>query len=233
MDRELLKGYLERGLSLIEIGTLENRDPSTVGYWVKKHGLAANGRAKYAPLGGLAREQLEPLVEAGATLQETADALDRSVSTVRHWLSKHRLTTRNGVGKRGQFDRAALDALVEAGNRTVVGTCDLHGETEFAIVGSRRRLRCKLCRSLAVATRRRKVKEMLVEEAGGRCRLCGYDRYVGALHFHHLDPHEKEFGLAQNGLTPGIDILRAEARKCALLCANCHAEVEAGVAHLT
>ena len=39
-----------------------------------------------------------------------------------------------------------------------------------------------------VAAYRRRVKEILVEEAGGRCPLCGYDIYTGALQFHHLDP---------------------------------------------
>jgi hypothetical protein len=32
------------------------------------------------------------------------------------------------------------------------------------------------------------MKEMLVAELGGKCQKCGYDRYVGALQFHHLDP---------------------------------------------
>jgi IS30 family transposase len=53
MDRELLERYLKQGLSLPQIGALIGRDPSTVGYWVQKHGLVANGRAKYAPRGGL------------------------------------------------------------------------------------------------------------------------------------------------------------------------------------
>ena len=76
--------------------------------------------------------------------------------------------------------------------------------------------------------RRRRVKEILVEEAGGCCRLCGYDRCVAALEFHHLDPAAKEFGVAQNGMARSIERLRAEVRKCLLLCSNCHAEVESG-----
>jgi hypothetical protein len=39
------------------------------------------------------------------------------------------------------------------------------------------------------------VKEILVAEAGGSCLICGYDRYAGALQFHHLDPATKSFGL--------------------------------------
>lgn len=34
------------------------------------------------------------------------------------------------------------------------------------------------------------------------------------------------------GLTKSLESLREEARKCVLLCANCHSEVEWGVATL-
>lgn len=89
--------------------------------------------------------------------------------------------------------------------------------------------RCKRCRLEAVSRRRRKVKQMLVSEAGGRCVLCGYDRCVSALHFHHIDPRSKKFHLSMQGVARSIAAARAEMAKCALLCANCHAEVEAGL----
>jgi hypothetical protein len=49
-----------------------------------------------------------------------------------------------------------------------------------------------------------------------------------ALHFHHLDPAEKRLELNARGVALSLDTLRAEARKCVLLCSNCHAEVEEG-----
>jgi hypothetical protein len=73
------------------------------------------------------------------------------------------------------------------------------------------------------------MKVILVAEAGGGCRLCGYSRSLAALHFHHLDPGEKLFGLGREGVTRSLTVMREEARKCILLCANCHAEVEAGI----
>jgi len=75
MDKGRLERYLGQGLSLGQIGALVNRDPSTVGYWVNKHGLVANGRAKHAPRGGLKREQLEPLIEKRLSLGEIAETL--------------------------------------------------------------------------------------------------------------------------------------------------------------
>jgi hypothetical protein len=67
-----------------------------------------------------------------------------------------------------------------------------------------------------------------VTEAGGSCALCGYHRYVGALHFHHVDPSTKAFVLG-GGATRSLERTRQEAAKCVLLCSNCHAEVEAGL----
>ena len=69
---------------------------------------------------------------------------------------------------------------------------------------------------------------MLVAEAGGRCAICGYDRCVWNLHFHHVDPDAKSFAMTM-GSGKSIAAYRAEALKCVLLCANCHGEVEFGV----
>jgi hypothetical protein len=55
---------------------------------------------------------------------------------------------------------------------------------------------------------------------------------VGALHFHHLDPAAKQFGISGRGFTRSLAKMRDEAAKCVLLCSNCHAEVEAGIASL-
>ena len=76
VDKSQLERYLVDGMSLPQIGALVGRDASTVGYWVAKYDLVANGRKRYAPRGGLQRAQLEPLVARGATLQEMASELD-------------------------------------------------------------------------------------------------------------------------------------------------------------
>jgi hypothetical protein len=73
------------------------------------------------------------------------------------------------------------------------------------------------------------VKQILVEEAGGACALCGYDRHVGALQLHHIDRSTKRFSMSLRGVARSLERSQAEAAKCVLLCSNCHAEVEAGV----
>jgi hypothetical protein len=62
--------------------------------------------------------------------------------------------------------------------------------------------------------------------------ICGYERCHAALAFHHLDGSDKRMTISAQGMGVAIETLRAEARKCVLLCHNCHAEVEHGAAAL-
>ena len=105
--------------------------------------------------------------------------------------------------------------------------CEKHGATKFYI---RREggFRCAKCSAEAVSRRRRAIKRQLVEEAGGSCRICGFDEHPAALQFHHRDPAAKEFPVANEGRTISLIRMQAEAEKCVLLCANCHALVEVG-----
>lgn len=80
----------------------------------------------------------------------------------------------------------------------------------------------------AVRRRRQKVRSMALELAGGKCRLCGYDRCLDALEFHHRDSDGKDFSVSNRGYTRSWSRVEAEIAKCLLLCANCHREVRAG-----
>jgi len=84
----------------------------------------------------------------------------------------------------------------------------------------------------AVAKRRRKIKELSIEYKGGKCQLCGYTKYQGALDLHHIDPNTKLFGIGDKGYTRSWERVRAELDKCVLVCANCHRELEAGITQL-
>jgi transposase len=222
MEKAHLQGFLAEGMSLEQIGRRVGKHPSTVGYWIKRHGLTATGAARHSPRGGLRRDELELLVEEGFSQPEMAARLDVSVTTVGYWLRRYGLQT---------LRTRVQELPLEQRPRYVTRRCSRHGMSRFCR-SSAGHYRCVQCRADRVAQRRRKVKEILVEEAGGGCVICGYQRYLGALQFHHLDPMSKRFGIAYGGVARGIAHQRAEARKCILLCANCHAEVEAGVASL-
>lgn len=166
------------------------------------------------------RGELEQLVAAGLSIRLIAAELEVAPATIRKWLSRFGLETeRSARTRQGRAARAS-------GRRMVELTCRHHGTTEFLLEG-RGAFRCLRCRQQAVTRRRRRVKEILVREAGGACQRCGYSRCIAALHFHHVDPASKQFSIAAEGATRSIRAARAEAAKCVLLCGNCHAEVEA------
>ncbi|MGN6276902.1 MAG: helix-turn-helix domain-containing protein [Solirubrobacterales bacterium] len=217
MEKEFLEECLAEGMSLEAIGEQVGKHESTVSYWLKKHGLEAVQAEKHSAKGAPTKEEMEQLLAAGLSLREVAHRLDRSLATVRHWMKRYELKP-NPRRRRGN----------ENGPRETISRCKHHGETSFVREG-RGYYRCKRCRIERVSQRRRQIKRKLVEEAGGKCLICGYDRCQQVLQFHHLDPTTKEFHLGQNGVTRSLARSRVEARKCILLCANCHGEVEAGI----
>jgi len=70
---------------------------------------------------------------------------------------------------------------------------------------------------------RKKLKIKCVQYKGGKCQLCGYDKCMRALTFHHIDPTQKEFGISSR--LRKWEIIKEELDKCQLLCQNCHCEV--------
>jgi transposase len=221
MEREWLERELAAGRSIEAIAREVRRDPSTVAYWVNKHGLTS----QHAARGGVERERLEELLAAGLPIRAMAERLGMSYTTVRHWLRRYGLVTPRAA------KLASTKPARDAGLYEAVADCPIHGLTRHV-----RRwdsgLRCQACRNAALSARRRRIKELLVQEFGGACAICGYDRCASALHFHHVDPSSKHFAVSLHASALSLAKLRAEAQKCVLLCARCHAEVENGVTPL-
>ena len=63
---------------------------------------------------------------------------------------------------------------------------------------------------------------------GNKCQICGYNKSIAALEFHHLNPKEKEYQLS-SGNCRSIQEDLEEAKKCILVCSNCHKEIHAGL----
>jgi hypothetical protein len=169
--------------------------------------------------------RLRELVAGGASVAAIAAELG-----VTRYAAKRALAASGLQTSRARTLDAARRARTD-GTKRIERRCQRHGRVAFAR-DARGTYRCTRCSADAVSRRRRRVKATLVREAGGRCVLCGYDRCIAALGFHHLDPNEKSFGLAAGGLARSLSKSREEVAKCALLCSNCHAEVEAGIQSL-
>ena len=74
--------------------------------------------------------------------------------------------------------------------------------------------------------KRHEVKKQCIEYKGGRCDKCGYDKSLGALEFHHVNPKEKKYQIGYGiARTWDLEKMKPELDKCQLVCSNCHKEI--------
>ena len=89
---------------------------------------------------------------------------------------------------------------------------------------------CKKCTNDEVTERMTRFKQQCVNYKGGKCKYCGYQRYLGGLEFHHLEPEHKDFNISNAKLTTFNERVKIELDKCRLLCSICHREEHARLA---
>ncbi len=223
MDRDALEQWLEEGLSLEQIGQLVGRSPSTVSYWLARYGLRPAHGERHAPRGGISRDVLAQLVAERRTTRQMAAARGVSQSSVAYWLRRRRPRRRGRGGGVPRGTRGTPGAVTQ-------GDCPKHGRVDFI----RRRddaWRCSKCRTEMVSQRRRRVKEVLVAEAGGCCAVRVRALPGGAP---VPPPRAGREGLRARGARRE-PLTRRGARRSRQMrapCANCHAEVEAGLVTL-
>ena len=108
--------------------------------------------------------------------------------------------------------------------KVILKECPHHGLTEYVYRNFEKGYRCRKCSADNVRRRRYRLKEKAVEYKGGKCEICGYDKCIDALEFHHKNPEEKDFGIS-SGETKSWEKIKKELDKCIMLCANCHREI--------
>ena len=200
--------------------------PIHVSYWARKHGLTSSHAARHAARGPIERELLAEIVACRLSIRDMADVFDRSPSTIRRWLAKHGITPAASA-------RRGAGAVASAAQTT---TPDLPCPTHGVHTPRPARRRQLPLRALSQrASRRRGAAASSGSSStrpAGAARCAAMTRCVAALQFHHVDPGAKSFAISRAGVTRALSKAREEAAKCVLLCANCHAEVEAGLAQL-
>lgn len=76
---------------------------------------------------------------------------------------------------------------------------------------------------LSKTERKQNRKRKLIEELGGKCYDCGLiTDYISVYDFHHIDEKTKTGNVSKLIKSTSFEIVLEEARKCLLLCANCH-----------
>ncbi len=85
-----------------------------------------------------------------------------------------------------------------------------------------------ICNTCQVNNRRPIRKQKAIVLKGHKCLVCGYNKCISALDFHHLDPSLKDTAIAKLYLS-NIEKFIIELNKCVLLCCRCHSEHHAGI----
>jgi len=148
------------------------------------------------------KKQLTQLVKQGKSYRSIAEILGCSLTTVRYWANKYELK---------KPDR-----------KYCCSYCGTKDKKRFA---SGRYTACRKCRTTDEKDRYLKKKKIAVEQLGGKCCKCGYNKNLAALDFHHRDSKQKDPDFKKLRHRSLKVYLNEVVGKCDLVCKNCHAEI--------
>jgi len=83
----------------------------------------------------------------------------------------------------------------------------------------RRHSFCKNCKKIEIKHAHRDLKSRAVILMGNQCADCHRQFPQCVYQFHHLDPKEKDIGIAK---IHSWEKMQSELQKCVMICANCH-----------
>ena len=157
---------------------------------------------------------LEKLIKEDKSLHKIAAELNCSKTNVEYWLKKFGLSTNLKRYNKGGFKNAVA----------VPPKCTTCGEIDKTKFYGKKRKICKRCQTTYNTEAGRKKKIKAVGYKGGKCKICGYNKCINALEFHHRDPSTKKENWDNMSGWRWERIIK-ELDKCDLLCANCHREI--------
>lgn len=166
------------------------------------------------------KEFLTKCVNDNLSIGDISILIKKSKGSVRYWLNEFDLKTNHLSFKN--------KPLKEYGDTRYCSRCeDTKPLDEFYNRRGKEggSVYCKICTSNQTVERQRAFKEKAVEYKGGCCVKCGYNKYQGALEFHHLDPKEKDFSISRVKSYSFSNAIKIELDKCVLVCSNCHKEI--------
>ena len=144
-----------------------------------------------------------------------------SQGTVKHWLKKYNLKTNFLIGSKKEYGDFKYCPKCE----TNIPIDDFYNKSTKESKKINGFGYCKTCINKSTVERQRQLKQKCIDYKGGKCLVCGYDKYPGALEFHHINPKEKDYAISRFK-NRKFESIQSELDKCVLLCSNCHKEVE-------
>jgi len=83
--------------------------------------------------------------------------------------------------------------------------------------------------NVTLAKNRENKKSFLVNVMGGECSICGYNKCLASLTFHHIVPSDKKYRVSGSVIGKNKESVIREVCKTVLICSNCHGEVHYGI----
>jgi hypothetical protein len=159
------------------------------------------------------KDQLTELVAEGLSVRQIAQRTGMSYTNIRYWLKQHGLKTNCRAGRKPK-DLSRLRKCA----------C---GETDPNKFYGNKFWLCAKCWNAYSVKKSREKSAWARAQLGGRCSICGFNRYKSALAIHHLDPKEKDVAF-RSMRSWSLSRITEELKKCVLLCSNCHVALHAG-----
>lgn len=175
---------------------------------------------------GIYNEKIIELRKQGKTYKEISLELNCAMSTVSYHC---KLNQMGGCSDRlTEEDKKKLQMIYdEVGSVKKVSKLSGNSVATILKYVKIKKRNKKSSGSESVILWRKRVKQKLIEYKGGKCEICGYNKCERAMHFHHVNPEEKEFQISGKSLS--FDKLKNESDKCILVCSNCHYEIHEGI----
>lgn len=164
--------------------------------------------------------ELKQMIDDNLSTRKISNITNKSQTTIRYWLKKYDLSTNHESFKNL--------TPVDYGDTRFCPRCQKECLTSdfYNRRGKKNSsVYCKPCTGQQTMDRVRSFKTKCVEYKGGCCKICGYNKYIGALEFHHLDPSLKDFTISHLKSYTFDSVVINELDKCILVCANCHREI--------
>ncbi len=161
------------------------------------------------------KTKLESMVALGLSVREIGRREGCSFTNIRYWLKKYNLKTRRGPHGKEEKDL----------NPRFCGTCGETNPTKF--YGNKVRT-CGRCHNNYTTNKNKEKMASIRLLLGGKCVICGFDKYPCSLDIHHLDPTTKDPAFSHIRGWSLSRILK-EIKECVLVCRNCHTAIHNGL----
>jgi hypothetical protein len=174
-------------------------------------------------------KEIITLRKEGKTYKEIVNLLGCAMSTVSYHCKIHKLGVNNQKVSEDEIKSFQILYDTLGSLKKVMKKTNRSFETVKKYVKTTEKQKT-ITSSESVILWRKRTKIKLIEYKGGRCEICGYDKCMRALSFHHKNPNEKDFSISGKSLS--FEKLRGEVDKCMLVCSNCHSEIHDGITQL-